>query len=371
MVWGVKIPMRDGVLLNATVLKPRLQAEPLPVIVTVTPYVSDTYYPRAYYFAQHGYVFALVDVRGRGNSGGAFMPLEHDAADGFDIVEWLARQPWSNGKVGMWGGSYGGFDQWLTAREAPPHLRTIVPAAAAAAGQDFPYVNGVPPPYLMRWATCVSGVTAQDTMTDDLNFWIAQYRALDFSHQPFRRLDDICGNPSPWFQKVLQHPHLDAYWLSMRLQPEDFARIDIPILTITGYYDANLPAYADFGGDQLGALGYYRMHMTYGPEAAKSWHHLLVGPWDHAGTRTPALAVGGLTFGPKSLVDMNALQKEWFDWTLKDGKRPPFLKQRVTYYVVPTDEWKSHTASRRSPTAFAPFTSHRMVTRMTCSRRGG
>ena len=90
------------------------------VIFTLTPYISDSYHARAAYFASHGYVFALVDVRGRGNSGGDFEPFANDAHDGYDIVEWFAKQPFCDGKVAMWGGSYAGFDQWATAKELPP-----------------------------------------------------------------------------------------------------------------------------------------------------------------------------------------------------------------------------------------------------------
>src|SRR5215510_11196162 len=120
LIWGEKIPMRDGAKLNATVFKPKHQSEPLPVIFTFTPYISDTYQDRALYFARNGYVYALVDVRGRGNSEGHFEPFVNEGRDGYDVVEWLAKQPWSNGKVTMWGGSYAGFDQWTTIKEAPP-----------------------------------------------------------------------------------------------------------------------------------------------------------------------------------------------------------------------------------------------------------
>src|SRR5262245_851867 len=143
LIWGVKIPARDGIKLNATVFKPKDQTEPLPVIFTFTPYISDTYEDRAVYFARNGYVYALVDVRGRGNSEGRFEPFVNEGRDGYDVVEWLAKQPWSNGKVTMWGGSYAGFDQWTTLKEAPPHLVTIVPAAAAYAGADFPFFKNI------------------------------------------------------------------------------------------------------------------------------------------------------------------------------------------------------------------------------------
>jgi putative CocE/NonD family hydrolase len=330
MSWAVKIPMRDGVRLNATVFKPSAPAGPWPVVFTLTPYNSDTYYARAQYFARNGYAFALVDVRGRGNSGGVFMPFENEGHDGHDVVEWLAAQPWSSGKVGMWGGSYAGFDQWATLKELPPHLATIVPAAAAAAAVDFPFTNGIAYPYLVQWRTYTSGVTPQTNLFGDQSFWISMFRELYLSHRPFREFDKVAGNPSDWFQKLLAHPTPDDYWKAMRLTAAEYGRIAISILTITGHYD----------DDQLGALHYYRMHMAYGSADAKARHYLLVGPWDHAGTRTPSRDVGGLSFGPASLLDLNALHKAWYDWTLKGGPAPSFLKSRVAYYVVPADQWK-------------------------------
>lgn len=330
MLWGVKVPLRDGVRLNATVFKPKGQTGPLPVIFTLTPYNSDTYYPRARYFAGNGYVYALVDVRGRGNSEGVFLPFENEGRDGHDVVEFLARQPWCDGKVGMWGGSYAGYDQWATLQNFPPHLTTIVPAAAAAMGVDFPAQNNVHGPYLMQWATFTSGVTPQPNLFGDGAFWISKFRELYFSQGPFREFDRMVGNPSSWFQRLLDHPRVDDHWKALRPSVQDYARIKIPIFTITGHYD----------DDQYGAMHYYRMHMAHGTAEARDRHYLLVGPWDHAGTRTPNREVGGLTFGPASLLDLNALHKAWYDWTMKNGPKPEFLKDRIAYYVVPTDEWK-------------------------------
>jgi len=93
------------------------------------------------FFARRGMTFAIVDVRGRGNSDGIFRPMIQEATDGYDVVEWLARQSYCNGKVGMWGGSYAGYVQWATAKELPPHLATIVPVASPYAGTDFPMRN--------------------------------------------------------------------------------------------------------------------------------------------------------------------------------------------------------------------------------------
>jgi putative CocE/NonD family hydrolase len=334
LIWDVKIPMRDGVKLNATIYKPKDMKEPLPVVFTLTPYIADTYHPRAMYFARNGYVFALVDVRGRGNSEGRFVPWENEARDGYDIVEWLAQQPWSNGKVAMWGGSYAGFDQWATLKEIPPHLKTIVPAAAAYAAVDFPFLKNIFSPYEMQWLTFTSGVTPQNNLFGEFPFWTEKNRELYMKHLPFKDLDQVVGNLSTHFQDWLKHPTPDAYWEKLAPSADQYKRINVPILTITGHYD----------GDQRGALQYYRMHMKFGDPAVSAKHYLIIGPWDHAGTRTPDREVGGLKFAEAGLVDLNKLHRGWYDWTMKDGKKPEFLKKRVAYYVTasnPAEEvWK-------------------------------
>ncbi len=328
LTWGVKIPMRDDVRLNATLYKPHAIQKPLPVIVTMTPYISDSYHDRAMYFARNGYIFALVDVRGRGNAEGKFAPFENDSRDGHDVVEWLAKQSWCNGKVGMWGGSYAGFNQWATLKEFPPHLSTIVPAAAAHPGVDFPGSNNIFPSYLTQWLTFTAGVTPNVKLFGDLGHWKAKFGEMYTDHLPFCTLDTLVGNPSPRFQKWLQHRTPDDYLDAMVPTVSDYARLDIPILTITGHYD----------DDQPGALTYYRRHMQHGSDKGRAKHYLLVGPWDHAGTRTPAEELGGLKFGKASMMDLNHLHREWYDWTLKDGPRPKL--DRVTYYVAGEETWK-------------------------------
>jgi hypothetical protein len=330
LLWGVKIPMRDGVKLDATVYRPHEQKMPLPVIFTLTPYIADSYLERATYFAKNGYVFVLVDVRGRGNSQGSFEPFANEGRDGHDVVEWLAHQSWCDGKVTMWGGSYAGFDQWSTLKEFPPHLQTIVPAAAAHAAVDFPFFKNIFSSYIMQWLTFTSGVTGNTNLFGNSQFWTSKFTELYLKHLPFKDLDAVVGNNSTVFQKWLAHPTPDAYWNAMVPTPEDYRRISIPILTITGDYD----------GDQAGAMTYYRRHMQYGTTEAKAKHYLIVGPWDHAGTRTPKKEVGGLTFGDASLVDLNQLHKQWYDWTMKGGAKPEFLKNRVAYYVPGAEVWK-------------------------------
>jgi putative CocE/NonD family hydrolase len=327
--WGVKIPMRDGVELNATLYKPK-DSTPVPAVFTLTPYIADSYHSRAMYFAQHGYSFALVDCRGRGNSGGEFEPFVNEGSDGSDVVQWLAAQDWCDGQVTMWGGSYAGFDQWMTLKEFPPQLKTIVPVASAYAAIDFPFYRNIFYSYEMQWLTFVGGVTGNANLFGEQNFWIDKFQDWFRSGRAYNELDQVVGNPSPIFQRWLQHPTPDAYWKQMWLTPEEYSRINIPVLTITGHYD----------GDQPGALNFYQQHMRYGSASAKSTHYLVIGPWDHPGTRTPDREFGGLKFCEASLIDMNQLHKDWYDWTMKGGEKPKFLKDRVAYYVMGADEWK-------------------------------
>ena len=114
-------------------------------------------------------MFAIVDVRGRGSSEGIFDPFMQEAKDGYDIVEWLAKQQYCNGKITMWGGSYAGYDQWATAKELPPHLKTIVPAAAAQPGVDFPMQYNIAYPYTIQWLTLTNEKTGNENLFEYLN----------------------------------------------------------------------------------------------------------------------------------------------------------------------------------------------------------
>ena len=330
MQWAVKIPARDGVKLNATVFTPHGQKEPLPVIFTFTPYVGDSYTDRAVYFAKHGYVYALVDVRGRGNSGGEFEPFVNEGKDGYDVVEWFAKQSYCNGKVTMWGGSYAGFDQWTVVKEFPPHLVTIVPAAAAHPGVDFPFQYNIFGPYDMQWLTFTSGATGNANLFGNGAFWSSKSHEMYMTHSAFQDFDKLVGNSSTVFQKWLKHPTPDAYYDAMVPNPDQYKSMSLPILTITGHYD----------GDQPGAFTFYKRHMQYGTAEAKANHYLIIGPWDHAGTRTPKAEVGGLKFGQASVLDLNKLHTEWYDWAMKGGPKPEFLKKRVAYYLVGAEEWR-------------------------------
>lgn len=333
LTWGVKIPVEDGTRLNATLYRPlNSEGQKLPAIVTITPYISDRYHPDALYFARNGFAFLVVDTRGRGNSEGEFRPLGlEDGLDGRDVVEWIASQPWSNGKIGMRGGSYGGYNQWATARYFPDSLTTIVPIAAPYHGADFPMNYNVQYLYTIRWLTLTAGVTPQGRIFGDDAFWNRKYREYHTSGMAFTGLDELVGHPNPHFKEWATHPTWDDYWAARVPSAEQFSQIDLPILTITGYYD----------GDQPGAMEYYRRHMRHGSEEASSKHFLLVGPWDHGGTRFPRQEFGGVDFGDGAMFDAFGLDRDWYRWAMGAGEFPDFLLDRVTYFVAGANQWKS------------------------------
>jgi uncharacterized protein len=337
--WGVKVPLRDKVELNATLYLPKTPtgSQPrTPVVFTLTPYISDSYHARAAYFASHGYTFALVDVRGRGNSGGEFEPFAQEPRDGHDVVVWLARQPFCDGKIAMWGGSYAGFDQWATAKELPPHLATIVPVAAAHPPLDYPSLDNIGEVYDVQWYTFTSGKAGQVNLFGDQKFWRTKFLDAYKKHIAFKDLDSFIGNPLKNFQRILKHATADAYYDAMVPSVEQYKKLTLPILTITGQYD----------GDELGALTFYREHIANASPEARAKHFLIIGPWDHAGTRTPTDEVAGVKFGPGAIVDLNDLHRQWYDWTTKNGVKPDFLKNQVAYYLLASGnsgangEWK-------------------------------
>jgi len=328
--WGMKIPMRDGVILNATLYQPHGQREPLPVVLSMTPYIADRFHPLAKYFAAHGYVAALVDVRGRGSSNGTFTPFAQEGNDSYDTIEWLAKQPFANGKVAMSGGSYGGFNQWAAAKMFPPHLAAILPVASGHPGVDFPSLGNIGTPYQMQWITFTSGKTPNANLFGDAAWWASKWRILYEKHLPFASLDSLVGNPSPVFQTWVAHPHPDGWTDQMVPSREDYRRLSLPIFTRTGMYD----------GDQIGAMEFYRLHMQHGNQPTRASHYLMIGPWDHGGTRLPQREVGGMSFGDASMLNMSKLDTEWYDWVLKGGQRPAILEKRVSYYVTGEEAWK-------------------------------
>ncbi len=330
VTFQTRLKLRDGVELSATVYRPRGVAERRPCVFELTPYIADSYHDRGRYFAAHGLPFLVVDVRGRGNSGGTFHPFVQEVDDGYDVVEEIAKLPFCNGKVATWGGSYAGFDQWALAKNRPPHLATIVPVAAAHPGADFPWRNNVGSQYLAQWLTFTAGHAAQAKLFGDQPMWAALWRERYEKGEPFTSLEHVLGRDMPPLREWIAHPEIDGWFDAMTPSDADYRAMNFPVLTITGSYD----------GDQPGAMTYYRNYMRAASPEQRARHFLIIGPWDHAGTRTPQASVGGLTFGPASLVDLPALHVEWYRYAMEGGPRPEFLKKPVAWYLVGADEWR-------------------------------
>ncbi|HEV3359617.1 MAG TPA: CocE/NonD family hydrolase [Pseudonocardiaceae bacterium] len=319
----VDIPARDGTMLRGLRYAP--SDEPAPTILVVTPYGADRYHPDGGYFASRGFNFVSIDCRGRGDSDGEFVPFVDDAADGNALVHRIAEHPWSNGDVVTYGGSYSGFNQWVTAATHPEPLRAIAPVAAVYPGRDFPIVHNVPDRHAVRWLTLVNGRRRNDGPYADEALWGKAIRELIEADRPYRDLDLFSvGQRLPVFQEWLNHPDIDDYWLSMVPTPDQAAAVTIPALTITGQYD----------DDHLGAL----THLFAATNAAND---VVIGPWDHAGTRTANTTFGGLTMAEAGKVDLKALHADWFDWVLGRGERPAFLADRVTYFHIGENRWRT------------------------------
>lgn len=329
ITWSQKIPMRDGVKLSATIYRDPKQTKPVPAIVMLTPYIETHAAKQGVHFAQNGYVFVAIDLRGRGNSEGVFVPGQVEAKDGYDAIEWAAKQPWCDGQVATWGGSWLGFTQWSIAKEFPPHLKAIAPSASVHPGVDYPQPHGIFMTYMLQWLTYVHGRGLNQGLFTMPDLWINNEYQQVRSGRAFRDLDELSGIKGTVFRTWAAHPREDAFWQAMTPRPEHYAKFRIPILTITGHYD----------GDQLGALTYYDRHMAHGAKDATARHWLVIGPWDHFGTRRPSPAFGGLTFAPNTIMSMEELHTAWYDHVLKGGPRPAFLKDRVALYISGRDTW--------------------------------
>jgi uncharacterized protein len=327
--WGLRIPMRDGVRLGAVLYRPDVAGK-LPVAMLRTPYSTDTYHEIVKRFLKRNYACAVVDVRGRGASDGEFVPFDSEKTDGYDCVEWIAVQPWCSGEVFTVGSSYGGMAQWQSASQRPPHLVAMCPTAPAMLGIDFPFHRGIFMTYAIQWLTLTSGKTTAFNSFADPAYWPRVFRQAYREHRPYAQLDVVARNATTKFQSWVAHPTIDAYWDGFNVTDEEFAGIDLPIMSVSGLYD----------GDWLGTLAHYRKHHALAPSSATEKHFFVIGPWDHVGTRTPKREAGGLRFGPQALLDVDGLHVAFYEWAAGRGQRPAFLKDRVAYYVAGLEEWR-------------------------------
>lgn len=327
----VLIRMRDGGTVSATVVRSRNANGRLPALLTLDIYTDPAgFRARGRDAADHGYVGVIADTRGKRLSPDAIVPYEHEAADAYDVIDWIAHQPWSNGAVGMRGGSYSGFTAWAATKRLHPALKTIAVSAAAIPGQGLPMCNNVFLVANYGWVFYVADNKYLDDKTyEDATRWSRLTAAWFASGLPYRQIDSVDGTPNPLLQRWLDHPAYDAYWQAMVPYRGDFAHIDIPVLTITGYYDDG----------QVSALQYLKEHYRYRPGAE---HYLVIGPYDHLAThrsRKPEVLRGYRVDG-SAQFSTPELTYQWMDYVLRGAGKPAMLTDRINYEVMGANEWR-------------------------------
>ena len=324
---NVLLTMADGGTIAVTVVRNKKIAEPLPVVLMFNIYAGADV-GACKDAANRGFVGIIANTRGKRLSNDTIEPFEHDASDAYQIIDWISKQSWCNGKVGMYGGSYLGFSQWSAVKKKHPALKTIVPQVAVGAGIDFPMYNGVFMSYMLRWIHYVSNNKLTDASEfGNNNHWEKVFKEYYTSGKSFRELDSIEGRPNVLFQRWLQHPTYDSYWQNMTPQKEEFAQIDIPILTTTGYYD----------DDQLGALHYYKQYQKWNK---RDDHYLIIGPYDHGGAQGyPRAVLNDYTIDEVANISIQEIVFQWFNYTLKNGTKPEILKDKVNYQLMSANTW--------------------------------
>ncbi|MGE8431386.1 CocE/NonD family hydrolase [Chryseobacterium joostei] len=318
-----------GNTLTITIVRKKENKSPLPVILASNIYAGqfDSFFGKR--ATIYNYVGAVVNTRGKRNSNDENNPFEYESQDIYEVIDWISKQPWCNGKVGMMGGSYLGFSQWAAVKKLHPALKTIVPQVAVGIGIDYPSQNNVFMSYMLRWIQYVTN----NKYTDELDFanstkWDSINTNWYKSGKSFRALDTISGKPSKIFQRWLDHPGYDQYWKKMVPYKEEFAKINIPILTTTGYYD----------DDQIGALYYFKEHNKYNKNAE---HYMTIGPYTHGGAQSIGYTyVEGNPIDPTARISIDDLAFSWFDYILKNGKKPEILKDKVNFQIMNTNTWK-------------------------------
>ena len=326
----VLIKTPEGVTLSAFVARPRDESRKLPAALQFTIYADRSAMSKALDAARRGYVGVIGFTRGKWTSPNDVVPYERDGDDARAVIEWISRQSWSDGRVGMYGGSYNGFTQWAAVKRLHPALKTIVPYCPNDPGFGLPMNNNVFLTANYAWAFYATNNKELDNATySDVERW----RNLPWnwyrSGRPYREIDQVDGTPNPWLQRWLKHPAYDEYWQSMAVYGREYAALDIPVLAIDGYYDDG----------HTNAVRRLQDHYRYRPNAD---HYLVIGPYDHRGTQaaTKPAVLRGYSIDPVAQLDTLDLTFDWFDYIFKSGTKPELLKDRINYQVMGANVWR-------------------------------
>lgn len=320
----LRVPMRDGVDLSIDVLRPDAPGT-YPVVLVRTPY--DKVLARKPFhdeLVKRGYIVVLNDLRGRFNSDGEYTPYVHDTDDGYDTIEWIAAQEWSDGNVGMAGGSCSARTQWLAAAADPPHLKALVPLVAPPdTFLNEPITNGCFLLPVAEWMVWMGRRSWQVTGGPPLYTKMQSY----YNALPLADLTRQAGFDSRWWDEWMQHPNLDDYWRRgsyMHAWPE----MSVSALNVSGWWDMNFPgAHLNFNG--------LRRH---GKNAGiRNGQKLIIGPWHHQLNRDRAL--NGVDFGAQAIIDLESYQIRFYDRWLKGVQNGIEHEPAAHLFILGANEW--------------------------------
>ena len=332
---GVKVPMRDGVVLRADIYRPKQEGK-FPVLLQRTPYNKAGGLDFGMHAAETGYVAIVQDVRGRYTSEGEWYPFKWESQDGFDTVEWAAALPYSNGKVGMWGGSYVGATQMLAAIAHPPHLAGICPVVTASNyHSNWTYQGGAFEQWFNEsWTSGLAQDTLNRKISTETNAMNGAWK-LPLSEYPLFNVGnagssghrvDSPGELAPYFLDWLAHPSYDDYWKRWSIE-DHFSDVQVPALHVAAWYDI-------FQGGSLRNYEGLREHA--GNEAARRGQRLLVIIGGHAGG---GRQIGDVDFGAAADFDEDQVTLEWYEFLFK-GVQNAFAKKPVRIFVMGANEWR-------------------------------
>ena len=299
---NVPVAMRDGVILRADVMRPK-SAGPFPVLVYRTPYGKENAlkdYTTFTHAVERGYAVVIQDVRGRYDSAGEFIPYQQEGKDGYDTIEWAAKQPWSNGSIGTFGLSYPGAVQWLAAVENPPHLKAMVPAMTFSSAQNFFYAGGTWDMSWIEWiwdniapdARVKRNVPGPKTEKEAEAAW-RQDGPKMLRELPLSALAELKGL-APYYYEWLKHPYDDAWWDWCDLRNK-YDRVHAAVLNFSGWYDDN------YGPE--GATTNFTGLLKSRTAQPDPQTHLLIGPWVHGVDSTAKTKSGELRFSPSASIN--------------------------------------------------------------------
>ena len=327
---NVPAKMRDGVVLRADIYRPRAEGK-FPVLLVRTPYDKREEAQFANLAAARGYVVIAQDVRGRYASEGEWYPFKHESQDGYDTVEWAAALPYSNGKVGMYGGSYVGATQMLAAIASPPHLAGIQPVVTASNyHENWTYQGGAFEQWFdQSWTTILAENTLDRRVARNSSArrWMMK---LPLTEYPLLDLGAAQGL-ADYYLDWLAHPNYDDYWKQWAIE-ENFARIQVPALHVAAWYDIF----------QDGTLrNYLGIKAHGGSEAARNGQRLMVVVGGHAGAGP---VIGDVDFGKESAFDDYDTVLRWYDFLLKGIDNGIGSEKPVRLFVMGKNTWREEPA---------------------------